>query len=205
MASSDASSNIAAEAFARDLRACLDADDRTAALIAFMPEMRRAADLPRVTVRLSSEGAPHPLTGIGMALISGALVQVGRGLDVVPFQKSIADLFAPPHRYYAPGSNYGDMLSRFPFLDVPLIKGALAGGEQLDAVSLCLRFADHVRHHDNTLQWVFDDPDVASVVAHPAAAGFGPFHFDRAVGAGAAGEHTCTRTDERLAEPGCQL
>jgi hypothetical protein len=173
----ETSLNTAADAFALDLRACLDAHDPAAALIAFIPELKRTAGLPRVAVRLSEHGVPHPLTGVGLMLVSGALVQAGRGLDIIPFLKDISDLFAPPHRYYAPGSNLSDILYRFSFLNVPLIKGALADKEQLDAVSLCLRLA---KHGDDAQEWIFADPSVATVVAHPATVAFGPWRFDRA-------------------------
>ncbi len=167
----------AVEAFARNLRDCLDAKDPVAALLAFLPELQRTAGLPRVAVRLSEHGAPHPLTGIGLLLVSGALAQSGRGLEIVPLLTEISDLFAPPHRHYAPGSNLSDILSWFPFLNVPLIKGSVADKEQLDAVSLCLRFAEHA---SDVQGWIFGDLAVAHVLAHPAAPPFGPFRYDRA-------------------------
>ena len=110
-------------------------------------------------------------------LISGALIEAGRGREIIPFLSGISDLFAPPHRYYAPGSNLSDILFRFPFLDVPLMRGAMADREQRDAVLLCIRYAGQ---SDAAHQWIFDEPAVAAVLAHPAAAACGPWPFDRA-------------------------
>lgn len=166
----------AANQFARDLRSCLDDSDAYAALIAFMPEVRRSAGLPRVSGQFGSE-LPHPLTGIALMLVAGALEHAARGRDIIPFLSEIADLFAPPHRYYAPGSNLGDILHQFPFVDVPLINGALADREQDDAVSLIKRYGEH---GDLNLDWVLDDPSVAHVLSHPRAGNFGPFQYDRA-------------------------
>jgi hypothetical protein len=117
------------------------------------------------------------LTGLALTLVAGALQRAGRGRDIVPFLSGIADLFAPPHRYYAPGSNLGDILFRFPFLNVPLIKGALADKEQDDGISLVLRYAQRI---DDNLNWIIDDNAVAGLLAHPQINTFGPFKYDRA-------------------------
>jgi hypothetical protein len=173
----DTPPSTAAQAYARDLSACLDAKDSSAALIAFMPQVRRAADLPRA-LGSYSEVLPHPLTGVALMLVAGALVEMGRGREIIPFISGISDLFAPPHRYYAPGSNLSDILSRFPFLDVPLTRGAIVDREQRDAVLLCLRYAGHSSNGTN--QWIFGEPAVAAMLAHPAASASGPWAFDRA-------------------------
>jgi hypothetical protein len=166
-----------AESFAIDLRSCLDAKDPVAALIGFIPQIRRTASLTQVPVGHAQDLAPHPLTGVGLMLVAGALERARRGLEIVPFFSAISDLLAPPHRYYAPGSNLSDILYRFPFLNVPLIRGAFIYKEQMDAVTLILKY--HQRCDDD-LTWILNEPTSVHVMAHPAVAGFGPFHYDRA-------------------------
>jgi hypothetical protein len=161
--------------FSCNLRSCLDATDPIGALIAFAPEVRRTSELQRLHGQFDTLH-PHPLTGIAMMLVAGALQKAGRCREINAFLNEISDLFAPPHRFYRPGSNLGDILFWFPFLNVPLIKGALADQEQHDAVSLLNRYDDS---NDAKVDWIFDDPAVAQVLSHLRAADFGPYQFDR--------------------------
>jgi hypothetical protein len=173
---SHALSDTNPEEFARNLRSCLDATNPIEALIAFAPEVHRTADLPRVAGQYNTL-VPHPLTGIAMMLVSGALQCADRGRDIVPFLNEIADLFAPPYRLYRPGSNLSDILFRFPFLNVPLIKRALADKEQDNAVSIVNRYDNG---KDTKLNWIFEDDVVAGILSHSRTKDFGPFHYDRA-------------------------
>lgn len=163
-------------AMTADLVACLDAAEPVAALLAFRPQALRVAGLPRLPGQYDTL-VPHPLAGLCAMLVSGALQQAGRGREIDPFLNQIADLFAPAHRYYRPGSNLGDFLFRFPFLNVPLLKGALAGKDQDDAISLFIRYGDG---KDAKLDWIVDDPSIAAILAHPRAHEYGPFRYDRA-------------------------
>jgi len=157
--------------FADRLRACVDGEAPDQALIAMSAESEQLQHLPRV------DDKPHPLVGLAVALMAGALNRCGRAKDVPVFLNNVADLFAPTHRYYVRGSNLGDLMGSFPYLWLQAIVGSIAMDDQEDSVAAVLRAAGWLRHPEG--RDLPDDPVVSAILSHPAIIAYGPFCIER--------------------------
>lgn len=156
------------EQFAADLRACLDAADSDAALVAFSAELPRSADLPAGRAIHGGQTLPQ-LVGLAPALIAEVLVRQGHGEAVITGLTRFADLFTPAHSQGQGLHSY--FLPNFPYLYKPLIDLALTARDQ----DLVVDLIDKCRGVRRTMSPAthLADPLVAALLAHPKAAHLG--------------------------------
>jgi hypothetical protein len=149
---------------------CLNSPDRAEPLLALSSD-------PQLLARMTESEKPHPLVGIVTAMMAGALISAGRPGEVEATIERVADLFAPRHRVYVRGSNFGDLIGAFPYLHLPAIRAFLAMGDYETAFSAVLHAAYCLRHEQ---RWILpDDPTLAPILAHPGIAAYGPFSIER--------------------------
>jgi hypothetical protein len=165
--------------YAARLRACLDAAEPDRALVTLAYDGRSLALLRDPA---SEEPRPHPLAALAISLMAGALIRTGRAANARPFIHAAADLFAPSHRFYVRGTNFGDLVGAFPCIWVPGIAASIALGDRDGAVSAITRFADGYRlpTEDSEKDALTSHPLLRDLLEHPAARFHGPFRFDHA-------------------------
>jgi hypothetical protein len=96
--------------FANRLRACLNAEDADATLIALIAEPQALAGLPRIPRKQWYEDdKPHAIVGLATALMANALIRQNRVSEVRQFLDMIADLFVSERRPQKPGHNFENL------------------------------------------------------------------------------------------------
>ena len=157
--------------FADRLRAWLDVEGPEQALILMRAESELLQRLPRV------DDKPHPLVGLAVALMTGALNRCGRAKAVPVFLTRMADLVAPTHRYYVRATAGDDLMGFFPYLWNQAIVASIAVGDHEDSVAAILQAAGWLRYPEG--RQLPNDPTVSGLLSHPAAAAYGPFCLER--------------------------
>lgn len=141
------------------------------------PLLTLSADPRPLAGVVSENNKPHPLVGILTAMMAGALIRAERPDEVEKVLECVADLFAPGHRYYVRGTNFGDLANAFPYLHLSTVRASLATADYATAFSVMLMIDDMLRRE---LHWVLqDDPTLAPILAHPAIDFYGPFSIER--------------------------
>jgi hypothetical protein len=175
--------------FPARLRACLDEADPDAALVRLRNDFRLLAELPRVSLPppYADQTQPHPLIGLAISLVAGALIRTGRAADARTFINEAADLFNPENRVYVRGSTFGVLVGAFPFLFVPSIVASIALGDGKSAVEAVVRFCQSMQKSELTAScqrrtrqddWFESNPMVRDLLNHHAIEPYGPFCFD---------------------------
>jgi hypothetical protein len=160
--------------FANRLRACLDAADSDAALIALIAELETLIALPRIPrTKWYEEDGPHSIVGLATALTANALIRANRANEVRQFLDTIADVFWQ-HRREKPGHNFESFALRFPYLWAPQTVAAIASQNWEDAVEAVVTFAEYKTYGQPP-----PDPEVENLLSHSKIGIYGPFQVDR--------------------------
>jgi hypothetical protein len=149
-----------------DIHAALASADPDAALAGLASAGAWLADLP---------SPPTPPAFVGLSMIAGALIRVGRGAAVRPFLGMAPDAYWPG-RAFAP--TRASLVGMHSVLWVPVLRAAIDAEDWLGAVDAVLAFEEATRTDPDGGHPT--DADSAALIAHPAATSYGPFRFNRA-------------------------
>jgi hypothetical protein len=160
--------------FGNRLRACLNAENADAALIALIAEPEALTGLPRIPrTKWYEKDTPHAIVGLAMAFMANALIRANRASEARQFLDGMADVFWQ-HRREKPGQNFERFAWRFPYLWAAQAAAAIASQDWENAVEAIVAFAKCKKYGEPP-----SDPEVENLLSHPKIATYGPFHLDR--------------------------